>query len=507
MDERAIVSRAQEIATADALYGLKEDQDAMWKQIAKVAPWINPKHGPAMSQEEVVLVIRKAVAMGLDPLNPHEVQIWKDKRGQVNFQLGYPLVTQWVRHFKGEHTEPIYDRLTVPEMIEEGLDEEDVAYRVRFIMKQDLPHLKTLIDAGYEPKLARRMVEVKGIGVASAKEYDNDYFAPKGRSKAWKVKKRALTDAYRRKFGTPGRPEIMELRRLRGDAQLTLDDWRVASESARNGDARLQIARVAASNRSLKQEIEQMDPAERRAFFERHRTLLAGTEEDQMGPENVPSTDDDIVDGEIIDEFAEIKDQPDLYAAATFHTPGGKTLGKVKRKELSQMLDYLLSIENPKEETVELRGHVETCLEYLRDFPDAGNIDLLATIIDDWTPPEEDLSADEIVGEMRREGGWTLDEDGNWARGESDAPKKQAMQRAAAIIGSACGSDDDKRHDLLAVVYGESSTKALNATEVAAVTQRWQATPGAFDANQRGMVEAHKILHAHSLFKAFADTL
>jgi len=280
---REIVSQTQEAATAASLYGAKEDQTHLYQAIKAIAPWVNPSRGPKMSEREVTLVVRRAMAMGLDPLTPHEVQIWKDHRGNVNFQLAYTLLAEWVRKFKGDHTEPIYDRLGEAELIGEGLDVDDIAYRVTFIMKDDIKHLKTLIEAGYEPKHARRMVEVKGIGVADGNEYAGEYFAPKGRSRSWKVKKRALTDAYRRKFGTPTRPEIVELRRLRGDADLTLEDWEVAADCA-NGKDRLAVARNAAESRNR-------EPM----TLEEARQLLSGEprEEESQEPEEEEESQSD----------------------------------------------------------------------------------------------------------------------------------------------------------------------------------------------------------------------
>ena len=219
-----LVTLTQEHQTATSLYGQTEHLQELFQAVRKVAPWANDQKQP-MNDMEVGLVIRKAVAMGLDPLNAHEVQIWKDHRGSVNFQIGYPLTIEWVRHFHGEHTEPQYTRLSAEQLKEEGLSAADVAYRVSFLMKKDIPALSDLIRAGYDPQDARAMMEVTGLGVASAQEYAGQYFAPNARSKSWKVQKRALTDAYRRKFGTPTRREIEELRRVGGFDNLRPEDW------------------------------------------------------------------------------------------------------------------------------------------------------------------------------------------------------------------------------------------------------------------------------------------
>lgn len=228
MGNTTLVTREQEHQTATSLYGDKQALIELFDAVRKVAPWANSKQYP-MSDNEIALAVRRAVAMGLDPLNQHEVQIWKDKRGSVNFQPAYTLVTEWVKHFKGEHTEPRYHRLDEDELKHEGLAKDDVAYRCTFMMKSDIPNLRTLIDAGFAPAEAREMLEVSGLGVATSFEYNGEYFAPAARSRSWKVEKRALTDAYRRKFGMPNRSEIEELRRILGTNWVP-EDWEGVEE-------------------------------------------------------------------------------------------------------------------------------------------------------------------------------------------------------------------------------------------------------------------------------------
>jgi len=229
METTELVTRAQEHQTAASLYGDDADLAELFEAVKKVAPWANDKQYP-MNNAEIGLAIRRSAAMGLDPLNQHEVQIWKDKRGTVNFQLSYTLIAEWVRHFHGEHTEPQYHRLGSEELAAEGLQDNDMAFSVTFLMKKDIASLSTLVEAGYDARQARSMLEIGGLGVARASEAAGQYFAPAGRSPAWKVKKRALTDACRRKFGTPTRSDIEELRRAGGMANVKPQDWSDAQE-------------------------------------------------------------------------------------------------------------------------------------------------------------------------------------------------------------------------------------------------------------------------------------
>jgi hypothetical protein len=225
INERQLVTVEQEMATAATLYGAEKDILEFAHAVKNFAPWAEK-----MQNKNISLVVRRSLAMGLDPLNPHEVQIWVDNRNKVQFQLAYTLMTQWVKHFKGDHTEPQYDALTEAEKEIEGLDADCMAFYCRFIMKDDIARIKDLLDVGFSPREARDALTVTGVGVATPDEISGKFFAPAARSAAWKVKKRALVDAYRRKFGTPTRPDIMELRRVRGEHGITLEDWRVVAE-------------------------------------------------------------------------------------------------------------------------------------------------------------------------------------------------------------------------------------------------------------------------------------
>jgi hypothetical protein len=84
------------------------------------------------------LVIRRCMALGVDPLNDKEVHIWRGKHG-VNFQLAYTLMTQWVRNTKGGHTEPRYADLTPEEKQLRGLAPNDQATRVSLRRRRKLP--------------------------------------------------------------------------------------------------------------------------------------------------------------------------------------------------------------------------------------------------------------------------------------------------------------------------------------------------------------------------------
>ena len=206
------------------LYGSDAEIQALGTLVKQFAPWAEK-----LDNIQIGGVVRRVMAMGLDPLNGYEVQIWKDKRGIVQVQPAYTLMIDWVKKFKGDHTQPRYTRLIGDELASQGLPENAIAYRCTFIMNEDLDRMTTLLNMGvYNPEEVRAMFEVSGLGVAQLNEYDGEYFAPAGRSKSWKVEKRSLMDAYRHKFGTPSRAEIETLRRESGTDKIQPDDWDTA---------------------------------------------------------------------------------------------------------------------------------------------------------------------------------------------------------------------------------------------------------------------------------------
>lgn len=240
--------------------------------IARVAPWAHNERFP-LDAADIALAVQRSVGMGLDPLNPHEVQIWKDKRG-LNFQLAYTLLHQWSTQILGGHTEPRYTRLTEDELTAEGLLTTDIAYYCEFVMKEDIPLIGTMIKAGWDPLQAREEMTVTGLGTATRSEWDGRYFAPNARSKAWKVKKRAYTDAIRTRFGTPGQAVIEKMRRLRGEDHITATDWQLETGTAQE---RVRLAAIVANDRE--REPDERSPEE---VLAEGRALLNGEQEEGL---------------------------------------------------------------------------------------------------------------------------------------------------------------------------------------------------------------------------------
>lgn len=214
--------------------------------IARVAPWAYNKKFP-LDAADIALAVQRSVGMGLDPLNPHEVQIWKDKRG-LHIQLAYTLLRQWATQVLGGHTEPRYIRLDATELEREGLKSTDIAFWCEFVMREDIALIATMVQAGWDPVQARAELTIRGLGTASLSDWNGEYFAPNARSKAWKVRNRAYTDAIRSRFGTPSQPVIEEMRRTRGEENIIPADWQL--EAGNGSEERVRLAAMEAQART-----------------------------------------------------------------------------------------------------------------------------------------------------------------------------------------------------------------------------------------------------------------
>jgi len=193
------------------------------------------------------------------------VQIWKDDKGRVNFQIGYQLLETWVKKVYGQHTQPRYTRLTKEQLAAEGLADTTIAYRCEFIMCSDLKAMSDMAAiVGSEEAL--RMFTCVGIGTATAQEYNGAYFAPKGRSPAWKVQKRALTDAYRQKFGIPTASELADAKQRLGYTLPTVEDYEQAVALTTDPQAMDTLAQAHAKERALPAPIE-VKPSEAQALL------------------------------------------------------------------------------------------------------------------------------------------------------------------------------------------------------------------------------------------------
>jgi len=360
METTELVTREQEHQTATSLYGDNDALVELFEAVKKVAPWANDTKYP-MNNAEIGLAIRRSVAMGLDPLNQHEVQIWKDSRGSVNFQLAYTLVAEWVRHFHGDHTEPQYHRLGPDALAAEGLQKHDMAFHVAFLMKKDIASLGELIRAGYDAREAREMLEVCGLGVARSSEVVTPYFAPAGRSPAWKVQKRALTDAYRRKFGTPTRSDIEELRRSGALITVKPGDWTDVTEL--NSEDATALAEDTARHREHQERLE-ADPEYKTKFDETVKVA-----ESLMYPAPEPEPQPATVEGVIV-EGAE----PDagealltaLEEAGQFTTEKGTLFSELTLDQLGVVVEWYSKLRATKGLTDDQEVHLKAA-QLLRD--------------------------------------------------------------------------------------------------------------------------------------------
>jgi hypothetical protein len=157
----------------ETLHGDDAQVAALAERVMMVAPWVHYRlngQWQQMTKREVSLVIRRCMALAVDPLNDKEVHIWRGKHG-VNFQLAYTLMAQVVRNMKGGHTEPRFSDPTPAEKELHGLAENDQATRASLVMLSDIPNIIALSQAGFSPEEAREHFTVTGLGTVKAENW------------------------------------------------------------------------------------------------------------------------------------------------------------------------------------------------------------------------------------------------------------------------------------------------------------------------------------------------
>lgn len=320
------------------LYGDERAVKEVCEMVKRVAPWANGK--VEFADKEIGYAVRQCAALGLNPLDPHEVQVFKDKHG-IHVSLSYALIVGWLRRFYGGFTTPQYRDLTQEEMTAEGLNPTDYAVEVRFLMLQEVPTLTALVQAGYDPNEARGMVEVHGIGVVSGDDWRSPYFAPNGRSKRWKVEKRAFTAAVRAKYGTPSRDQIEILRRDGGMADVEAEDWELPPNLTPGGVDNRGRAALAAQHAHyrLTDERREADPAFAAEQDATNAAAIAAMYPNTPGAAPDEPVPPEPVEGEIVEE-TEVEEiqEPQAPAAGSPEGLAGQWLtgGGVPYSQLSR---------------------------------------------------------------------------------------------------------------------------------------------------------------------------
>ena len=163
-----------------------------------------------MTRDDALFVAIRCDEMGVHPMNDKAIQVYKDSHG-IHIDYHYSLIAKYVSQIRGiRHTQPRYTRLTTEQLEEQGLAPTDIAYFASFVPRDAWDDYYNMMDR-MSAQDAYDLFAVRGIGSTSKEKWDGFYFAPNGRSKAWKVYKRALKDAYVTAFGYPSPSEARSL--------------------------------------------------------------------------------------------------------------------------------------------------------------------------------------------------------------------------------------------------------------------------------------------------------
>ena len=191
------------------------------EMIFRFAPYAHSDDYP-MRKDECLFVAIRCHEMGVHPLNLQGIQVYKDNHG-IHIDYHYSMIIKYASQIrKVRHTQPRYTRLTPEQLEDEGLGATDIAYYASFIPYEALDDYYRMMDK-MNTQEAYDLFAIRGIGSVSKTKWSGAYFAPNGRSRAWKVQKRALKDAYVRWLGYPSPSEARYMQEQTGWVEPTPD--------------------------------------------------------------------------------------------------------------------------------------------------------------------------------------------------------------------------------------------------------------------------------------------
>ena len=189
------------------------------EMIFRFAPYAHSDDYP-MTKSDCLFVAIRCREMGVHPLNSQGIQVYNDNHG-IHIDYHYSMIIKYASQLrKVRHTQPRYTRLTPEQLEDEGLGATDIAYHATFIPYEALDDYYKMMDK-MTPQEAYDLFAIRGIGSVSKNKWGGSYFAPNGRSRAWKVQKRALKDAYVRWLGYPSPSEARYMQEQTGWVEPT----------------------------------------------------------------------------------------------------------------------------------------------------------------------------------------------------------------------------------------------------------------------------------------------
>lgn len=247
-EEKALVKKGS--VPEEWQLAVPEDLEAMAKRVKMLMPG-----GHKLSDEQALAAVQHALASGLNPIT--DAWYWPGKDGQLAIGDKYTMMISWAKS-KSEYTTK-YQRLTLKEKEEHGLDSKDIAVWV-WLLRDDRAHLiKEYTEMGASFKDAYDLVATRAVGVVTVKDRLTKVGKPKDPPVGWtwpqRAEVRALKSVIRKAYGKPSPPELRALSWQVDGVDTVPGDWEEIPDERTPYERQLE-ARASAKEREARAHVD-----------------------------------------------------------------------------------------------------------------------------------------------------------------------------------------------------------------------------------------------------------
>jgi len=244
------------------------------------------KEANQLNLVDCVIGAQIALSRGLNPLA--DIHLWKDDDGTLNWTEHYTVYVRWA-----ERKEPYQERYTKLD----GLPEGAIGYRCYILRQSGQWMFQTILNAALANQknvddavdMAWENAAKSAIGLINKAEQNAARFPPRGWTWDQVARKRALRNAIREAYGTPGPDEIAVSGNWEVDATpVTAEDIAQIPDFIPPEQAE-EYAKLVANNRQWADDMatrrETMTPEEIFSEKKQREETLRGKDEGAIGEE------------------------------------------------------------------------------------------------------------------------------------------------------------------------------------------------------------------------------
>jgi hypothetical protein len=230
-------------------------------------------NGNKLSDEQAMLLAQYSK---LADVNPFRGEVYLMPNGSL--VDGYKALTRWARD-RAPYSDK-YTELTSEECINEGLGDEDIAYRCSILRDDKKDMLLSFTQAGATFQDAFDLVATEAIGVVTKKDRTGqrgEIDPPKGWTWHQVAKKRALKNALNLSHGAPSPQELARLSWQVGQTTTQAEDWsQIPAHIAQNEELAAGYAALQAQARERIEADGDMTKEDHEERLERNVEVLRG---------------------------------------------------------------------------------------------------------------------------------------------------------------------------------------------------------------------------------------